>query len=230
MTNIKSLLIGLAMALCASAVWAEKTIEAGRLKLVFNEDAWEASEELPYNRELNSAQGTFRGKSRVLTLRGANATPLAVMYVAATYGQTNVYTSKGKCGADARIYIRDLNEDRFENYRCLFVGGPYEASSLLKGDAVPYLKEASGKVSVAAPAGTAFFVATHLTAHGGLQIHIEVLAAAGFSGLADRKPAVDSPALLRSGVAAWGDALAEAAVKALTSFSGTLNIPPAEFR
>ena len=223
-----SVCAGIGMALSAAAASADTKIDAGRLTVTFKESDWRASAELPYNQEINSAQGTFRGKGKVFTLSSPEGAPLAVMYVGATYGQNNVFSHRGECGNDARfIYIHDLNESKLENFRCVFAGGPYASPALLK-NWTHYLNEASRTVAVALPEQT-YFTVLRVTARGGLVIQVEALLSREFVGLPDVKAVAEVPALLLPGLAPWADKLAQAAVKALTSFSGELVVPRVEF-
>jgi opacity protein-like surface antigen len=217
---------GLASAVPAAA-WADNEIDVGRLTAVFKEAGWKGGGDLPYNHELMSAQGTFRGKGKVFSLAAPDGTPVALMYVGASYPQVNVYFRREPCITDARYYVRDLNDSKLENARCAVAGGPYAADSLLNGG-MRYLSAAHKVVKLAAPE-QAFFVHTYATARGGYLVDVEVLLAPGFLGLPDTKAVAEVPALLRPGLAAWSDKLAEATVKALTSFSGNLVVPPVEF-
>ena len=226
-TWLRSLFIGASLLWVAVSAWADKEIDAGRITVVFKESAWSGSEDLAYNHELMSAQGTFRGKSKVMSLAAPDGTPLGVMYVGASYPQANIYNRHGDCGTDNRIYVRDFNDSRLENFRCVYAGGPYTSVSLL-ANGLRYLGAAAKTVKVTTPAD-AYFVRVGVTARAGYLMDIEVMLAPGFVGLPDSKPAVDAPALLRPGIAAWADALAEAALKALTSFSGKLVVPAVEF-
>ena len=227
-TRLLSLFVGTGLMLAAVSAWADKEVDAGRITVVFKESAWSGSEDLAYNHELMSAQGTFRGKSKVMSLAAPDGSPLGVMYVGASYPQANIYNRRGECGTDNRIYVRDFNDSRLENFRCVYAGGPYTSVSLLANNALRYLGTAAKTVNVTAPTD-AYFVRVAVTARGGYLMDIEVMLAPGFVGLPDSKPMVDAPALLRPGVAAWADVLAEAALKALTSFSGKLVVPPVEF-
>jgi hypothetical protein len=229
--KLLSMCVGAMLALGAASAWAEKKIDVGRLTAVFQEAGWEGGADLPYNHEFASAQGTFRGKGKVFSLAAADAAPLVVMYVGATYPQTNVYTPHASCGKAERTYVRDLNQSNFENVRCLSAGGPYPALRVMDA-LMPNLTEAAKTEKVVFP-DRAFFVRTYVTAKGGFLLEIEVLLAPSFQGLAEGKPVADLPANLpadfRPGVAAWADKLAENAIKALTSFSGNLVVPPVEF-
>ncbi len=222
-----SLCVGIWLALGATAARADNAIDVGRLTAVFKEAGWKGSEDLPYNHELMSAQGTFRGKGKVFSLAAPDGTPVALMYVGASYPQVNVYFRLEGCIKDARYYVRDLNDSKLENARCAVAGGPYATDSMLNGG-MRYLSAAHKVVKLAAPE-QAFFVHTYATARGGFLIDVEVLLAPSFVGLADAKAVAEVPALLRPGVAAWSDKLAEATIKAMTSFSGKLVVPPLEF-
>jgi hypothetical protein len=222
-----SCFIGAGLVLGAAAARADSKIDVGRLTAVFKEAGWTGSADMPFNGELMSAQGTLRGKGKVFSLAAADGKPAAVIYVGVTYGQVNVYTPRGACFQDAQVYVRDLNESRLENYRCVYAGGPFESDKLM-GSLLGRLKESYGSVSVPAP-DEAFFALIHVSAKGGFVLHIEALMAPGFVGLPDAKPVGDLPANLRPGVAAWTDQFGEAAIKALTSFSGNLVIPPVMF-
>jgi hypothetical protein len=225
--KLLSMCVGVMLALGAASAWAEKKIDVGRLTAVFQEAGWEGSADMPYDHELMSAQGTFRGKGKVFSLAAPDGAPLALMYVGASYPQVNVRFIRSECKSDPRFYIRDLNDSKIENYRCVIVGGPYTSDSMLKGG-MRYLSAARKAVPLAAPE-RAFFVHTYATARGGYLIDVEVLLAPSFVGLADAKAVAEVPALLPPGVAAWSDKLAEAVIKALTSFSGNLVVPPVEF-
>lgn len=220
--------LGAVLALGAAPAWAGKDIDAGRLTLKFQEANWVGSAEMPYRLELKSAQGTFGGKARVMSLADTDGKPLAVIYVGVTYGKTNVYSSRGNCFVEASFYVRDLNDSKLENYRCVYAGGPFESDGLMGGGLLSYLKDSFDKVTVSAP-DAAYFTMVHVTARGGYVLHIEVLMAPAFVGLPTGKPVGDVPADLSPAVAAWADRLAENAIKALTSFSGNLEVPPVEF-
>jgi hypothetical protein len=225
--KLLSLWVGASLALGAAAACAQTKIDVGRLTAVFQEPGWVGSADMAFNGELMSAQGTLRGKGKVFSLAAADGKPLAVVYVGVTYGQVNVYTPRGTCFQDAEIYVRDLNESRLENYRCVYAGGPFESDKLL-GGLLGRLKESYSSVAVPAP-DEAFFALIHVSAKGGFVLHIEALIAPGFAGLPDAKPVGTVPAALRPGVAAWTDQFGEAAIKALTSFSGNLVVPPVTF-
>ena len=225
--ELLSLCVGAGLALGASTAWAEKKIDVGRLTAVFQEAGWQGSADMTYNGELSSAQGTLRGKGKVFSLAAADGQPLAVIYVGVTYGQVNVYSPRGTCNRDPQLYVRDLNESKLENYRCIYAGGPFGSDGLMAGF-LGRLKESYATVSVPAP-DEAYFTVVHVSAKGGFVIHIEALVAPGFVGLPDTKPVAELPAALRPGVAAWADQFGEAAVKALPSFSGNLVVPPVEF-
>jgi hypothetical protein len=226
--RLLSVAVGAALTLGALPAMAGKDIDTGRLTLKFQEANWQGSAEMPYQLELKSAQGTFGGKAKVLSLAGADGAPLAVMYVGVTYGKTNVYSRRGNCFEEARFYVRDLNDSKLENYRCVYAGGPFESDGLMGGGLLSYLKDSFDKVTVAAP-DDAYFTMLHVTARGGYVLHIEALMAPAFVGLPTGKPVGDVPAQLSPAVAAWADRLAENALKALTSFSGNLEVPPVEF-
>ena len=222
-----SLCVGAALALGAAPAWSGKDIDAGRLTLKFQENNWVGSAEMPYRLELKSAQGTFGGKAKVMSLADADGKPLAVIYVGVTYGKTNVYSPRESCFEEARFYVRDLNDSKLENYRCVYAGGPFESDGLMSG-LLRYLKDSFDKVAVPAP-DEAYFTMAHVTARGGYVLHFEALMAPGFVGLAGARPVAEPPAGLPPEVAAWADRLAENAIKALTSFSGNLVVPPVEF-
>ena len=97
-----------------------------------------------------SAQGTFRGKGKVFSLAAADGSPLALMYVGASYPQVNVYFPRFKCIEDARYYVRDLNDSKLENSRCVVAGGPYTSLSLLNGG-MRYLSAANQVTKLPAP-------------------------------------------------------------------------------
>jgi hypothetical protein len=219
--------VGASLALGASSAWADKSIDVGRITAVFKEAGWTGSADMPYNIDILSAMGTVRGKGKVLSLAAPDGAPLAVMYVGATYPQGNVYNRRGNCGSDARFYIRDLNDSKLEDYRCLYAGGPYATADLMK-NWVRYLNQAAATVKVAAPE-QALFVRMRVTSHGGYLIEVEALLSPSFVGLTDATAAAEVPALLQAGLAPWADKLGEAAVKALTSFSGDLIVPRVEF-
>jgi hypothetical protein len=225
--KLLSVCVGAMLALGGASAWAEKKIDVGRLTAVFQEAGWEGSADMPYDRELASAGGTFRGKAKVFSLAGADGKPLAVIYVGVTYGKTNVYSPRGKCFEEAQFYVRDLNDSKLENYRCVYAGGPFESDGLMSG-LLRNLKDSFDKVAVPAP-DEAYFTMAHVTARGGYVLHFEALMARGFVGLAGGKPVAEPPAGLPPEVAAWADRLAENAIKALTSFSGNLVVPPVEF-
>lgn len=222
-----SCLMAVVMACGVGAVHAAKTVEVARVTLSFNEDAWQASEEMPFRRDLVSAQGTVPGAAKVLSLRGEDGEALALMYVAATWGKPQVYNRYIACPVDNRLYVRELNVNKNENVRCLLFGGPYESAGMLKG-LLPSLGNAGTSADLK-PTRTAFFMKLWLTANGGVNIYIEGLFAPGFAGLADGKPVGEAPPSLRPGTAAWADAMAESALKALTSFSGALPVPALVF-
>jgi len=222
-----SLCAGAGLAFAAATAWADQKIDVGRITAVFKEAGWAGSADMPYNHELMSAQGTFRGKGKVLTLSSAEGKPLAVMYVGASYPQVNVYSRRGTCGENAQLYIRDLNDSKLENRRCVYAGGPFESKSLLEG-ATRYLKDAAKASPINLPA-QAYFVNVGVTARGGYLIDVEVLLDAGFAGSAGAKAGGEVPAALRPAIAAWADQLGEASITALTSFSGNLVVPPVEF-
>jgi len=227
---MKPLLPCLAAAVLALAVghaFAAKTVEVARIKLTLNEDRWTASAELPYRRELMSAQGSFSGGARVLTLNAPDGTPQAVMYVGATWGKPQVYTEHGGCEPNPGLYVRDLNTDKRENVRCLYFGGPVDAAALLQGP-LSSLQDAASSTPVGAPK-EAYVLLLYMTANGGVQIHIEALIAPELAGLVDAQPVGSLPAGLPPAAAAWADALAASALKALTSFSGALPVPPLDF-
>jgi hypothetical protein len=226
-TRLFSVCVGAALAMVAASASAGKDIETGRITVKFQEANWKGSAEMPYRLELRSAQGTFGGKAKVLSLAGPDGTPQAVMYLGATYGKTNVYSGRGQCRELPDVYVHDLNDSKLENYRCAYAGGPYKTDSLLEG-LLPYLKDAQGTVEVAAP-DASYFVLIRVTARGGFVIQIEALMAPGFVGLTGAKPKAEVPAELPPEVAAWADRLAENAIKALTSFSGNLDVPPVVF-
>jgi len=225
----KPLLLGFcaSLALMAPNAWADKSIDVGRITAVFKEAGWAGSADMPYNIDILSAMGTVRGKGKVMSLAAPDGTPQALIYVGATYPQGNVYNRRGTCGTDARFYIRDLNESKLEDYRCLYAGGPYATADLMK-NWVRYLNQAAATVNFAVP-DQALFVRMRVTSRGGYLIEVEALLAPGFIGLPDAKAAAEVPALLPAGLAPWADQLGEAAVKALTSFSGNLVVPPVEF-
>jgi hypothetical protein len=221
--------LGLAWALGAGSSFAATTVEVGRVKLALNEDSWVVSEELPYNKEVSSASGTIQGKAKVLTLRNANSQVQAAMYVGATFGKSRVYTQGSKCGENPGLYVRDFNGPKVENFRCVFVGGPFETESLQK-NVVQELQKASQTLGAPAVASkTAYFVIVHMTANGGVIIRAEGLFAPEFMGLPDGKPVAEVPGGLSPAVAAWADQLAESALDALTSFRGGLPVPKVEF-
>jgi hypothetical protein len=224
-----ALALGLFLALGAGMSSAATSVEAGRVKLALAEDGWVASDDLPYNVELNSAAGTVQGKAKVLTLRGPNDQPLAVLYVGSTWGRSRVMTRGAKCGENPSVYMRDFNDAKLENYRCVYIGGPYPTAAL-QTSAVKGLQQAS-QTSGAAPmtSKTAYFVSMHMTAQGGVIIHAEGLFAPNFVGLPDGKPVAQVPANLSPALAAWADQFAESAVEALTSFRGGLPVPKVEF-
>lgn len=229
--NMNKFLSGIllaAFALGVGAARADTEIDVGRLTAVFKEPAWKGGAEMPYNHELMSAQGTFRGKGRVFSLTGADGKPLALMYVGASYPQVNVYWPRGNCGTERRFYVRDLNDSRIENYRCVRVGGPFNGESLIGEQGMRYLSAAHKVAPLVAPEN-AYFVHAGVTAKGGYVIDVQVVLDSTFAGLPDTAPVAEVPALLRPGVAAWADRLAEAAIKALTSFSGKLVVPPVQF-
>ena len=219
--------IGAGFALGSFAAHADTEIDVGRLTAVFKEAGWKGSDDLVFNGELRSAQGTLRGKAKVLSLAAADGQPAAVIYVGATYGQVNVYSSRGTCFENAQLYVRDLNDSRLENYRCVYAGGPFKSDDLMSS-LLGRLKESYASVAVPAPE-EAYFSLVHVTAKGGFVLHIEALMAPGFVGLAGGKAVARTPAELRQEVAAWTDKLGEAALKSLTSFSGDIVFPPIEF-
>jgi hypothetical protein len=225
--HIVSWIVGAGLVLGATVARADSKIDVGRLTAVFKEAGWTGSADMPFNGELMSAQGTLRGKGKVFSLAAADGQPLAVIYVGVTYGQINVYTPRGTCDRAPLFYVRDLNDSKLENYRCVYAGGPFNSDKLMAG-MLGRLKESYSSVAVPAP-DEAFFTVIHVTAKGGFVLHIEALMAPAFVGLADAKPVGDVPVALRPGIAAWTDQLGEAAIKALTSFSGNLVVPPVAF-
>ena len=225
--TVLSLCVGASLALSAATAWADQKIDVGRLTAVFKETGWTGGADTPYNHELMSAQGTFRGKGKVLTLTSGDGQTLAVMYIGASYPQVNVYSQRGTCGTNAQLYIRDLNDSKLENRRCVYAGGPFESKSVLDG-ATRYLKDAAKGSAINLPA-QAYFVNAAVTARGGYLIDVEVLLDAGFTGSAGAKAGGEVPASLRPSIAAWADQLGEASITALTSFSGNLVVPPVEF-
>jgi hypothetical protein len=228
MNKLFSGILAAGLALGVGAARADTEIDVGRLTAVFKEPAWKGGAEMPYNHELMSAQGTFRGKGRVFSLTGADGKPLALMYVGASYPQVHVVSLRRPCGENAEFYIRDLNDSKLENRRCVMAGGPFTSTSLLGDGGLRHLSEANKVAPLAAPEG-AYFVRTHVTARGGYLIDVEVMLAPTFVGLPGAKPVAEVPATLSPGLAAWSDQLAEAAIKALTSFSGKLVVPPVQF-
>ena len=229
--NINKLFSGILAAGLAFGVGsarADTEFDVGRLTAVFKEPAWKGGAEMPYNHELMSAQGTFRGKGRVFSLAGADGKPLALLYVGASYPQVNVVSLRRPCGENAELYVRDLNDSKLENRRCVFAGGPFTSASLLGDRGLHYLSAANKVAPLTAPEAS-YFVHAYATARGGFLIDVEVMLAPSFVGLPDAKPVAEVPATLNPGVAAWSDQLAEAAIKALTSFSGKLVVPPVQF-
>jgi hypothetical protein len=221
--------LGLILLWSSSASTAGTSVEAGRVKLALNEDGWVASNDLPYNLEISSAGGAIQGKAKVLTLNGPDAQPQAMLYAGSTWGRAQVYTQGRKCGENPQDYVRDLNDAKLENYRCVYIGGPYATEALLAGP-LKGLQQASKTVGVATMASkSAYYLYMHVTSKGGVMIHVEGLLAPSFVGLTDGKPVAQVPVTLSPAVAAWADQFAESAVEALTSFRGGLPVPKVEF-
>ncbi len=219
----------LLLTLLAGSAVAGTTVDAGRVTLSFAEEGWQSSEELPYNLEVSSAAGTIRGKAKVLTLPGADAKPQAILYVGSTWGRSQVYTRVGKCGEDPQAYVRDFNDSKLENYRCVYIAGPYTVETLLKGP-LQGLDKASKLVGASGIAtNEAYFLYLHVTAKGGVIIHAEGMFTPNFTGLPGAKPAAQVPAGLSPAIAAWADQFAESAVETLSSFRGGLPVPKLEF-
>lgn len=219
----------LLLALLAGSAVAGATVEAGRVTLSFAEEGWQSSEELPYNLEVSSAGGTIRGKARVLTLPGADAKPQAVLYVGSTWGRSQVYVRGSKCGEDPTAYVRDFNDSKLENYRCVYIAGPYLVENLLT-NTLQGLQQASKSVGASVvPTQSAYYLYMHMTAKGGAIIHAEGLFTPNFTGLPGAKPVAQVPAGLSPAIAAWADQFAESAVETLSSFRGGLPVPKLEF-
>jgi len=223
--HLWALALGLTTAVASAQ--AGKTVDVARLKVGLSDDSWQVSEEMPFRREVSSAQGSFAGASKVMTLRDADGKALALLYVAATWGKPQVYNRYSACPANSRVYARDLNVNKNENIRCLYFGGPYDTASLLKG-ALPSLQDAATTMALA-HTDTAFYMNLFLTAHGGVHIYVEGLFAPGFVGIANGTPVGEAPPSLKPGTAAWADAFAASALEALTSFSGALPVPALAF-
>jgi hypothetical protein len=219
----------LLLPLLAGSAIAGTTVEAGRVTLSFAEEGWQSSEELSYNLEVSAAAGTIRGKAKVLTLPGADAKPQAVLYVGSTWGRSQVYTRGGKCGEDPQAYVRDFNDSKLENYRCVYIAGPYSVESLLNGP-LRGLQKASKSVGTSAiPTNTAYYMYLHVTAKGGVIIHAEGMFTPNFAGLPGAKPVAQVPEGLSPAIAAWADQFTESAVETLSSFRGGLPVPKLEF-
>jgi hypothetical protein len=219
----------LLLALFAGSTVAGTTVEAGRVTLSFAEEGWQSSEELPYNLEVSAAGGTIRGKAKVLTLPGADSKPQAVLYVGSTWGRSQVYTRGGKCGEDPQAYVRDFNDSKLENYRCVYIAGPYSVDTLLAGP-LKGLQQASQTVGAnSVPTKAAYLLYMHVTAKGGVIIHAEGMFTPNFAGLPGVKPVAQVPEGLPPAIAAWADQFAESAVETLSSFRGGLPVPKLEF-
>jgi len=211
----------------ASAAQADTEFEVGRLTAIFKEAGWKAGAPMPYNHEIMSAMGTFRGAAKVFTLSDPGGETLALMYVGVSYPQVNVYSQRSDCPKDARFYVRDLNESKVEDRRCVIAGGPYGGESLIN-NGLHYLSDANKSSPLRAPAN-AYFVHAYASARGGRLIDVEVVLSDRFTGNPGSKAAGEVPALLRPEVAAWADGVADAAIKGLTSFSAKLAVPAFTF-
>jgi hypothetical protein len=211
----------------ATSVWAGTSVDTGSLKVSFQEQGWVTSDELPFTQEIRDPPGSLHGKSRVLTLTGPGDSALAVVYIGMTDGQAGVRVPRQGCGYEQVHYVRDLNESKVEDIRCVYAGGPYEGTHML-GHFLPGLGNAFWTVKLVTPR-TGYFASVLGTAKDGRVIQVEAMLASEFIGLPGRKPVAETPALLRVAVAAWADKLAEESIQALISNSGRLVIPPVQF-
>jgi hypothetical protein len=217
-------LLCLGMALGPLVAQAQTRVEVGRVKLMLAESGWKAqdvpAEDLGVDQGVS---GMIRGKAKVVTLYDGGGEPVATMLVYATWGSNLSLRIQSRCPPNDELYVRDFTKGRNAAPECLKVGGPFDGA-LMASTALRRFMRAREAGQVDVPA-EAYVLIGDFAAGNGAVIEIEALIDARVVGL-EAQPAAAVPGPLAPGIAAWGDALGEAARSALRSMSGELRVPP----
>jgi hypothetical protein len=207
---------------------AQPPIEIARIKVLVAEDGWEVREGPPFNLVVDQGfSGSAQGQTKVMVLRDPDSKPLAVLLVGATWGRSGVIPN-GTCPRLASAYVRDFTNGRFDTPECLRFGGPFN-SEVIIASSLPRMREAQKLMQIDLPP-RAYSVLVYMTNRNGSVVAIEGLLAPSFVGVANRKPAEIVPPSIPSTLAAWADALGEAALASVRSMGGELAIPKIEFQ
>ncbi len=224
MNKFERALVCAVAALAPLMAQAQTKVEVGRVKLVLAESGWKeldvVSEDLGVDKGVS---GMIRGKAKVVTLYDAGDEPVATMLVYATWGSNLSLRIESRCPSDDELYVRDFTKGRNAAPECLKVGGPFNGARMAS-TALRRFRQARETSQVDVPSA-AYVLIGDFAAGNGAAIEIEALIDARVVGL-EAQPVGAVPGLLAPGIAAWGDALGEAARSALRSMSGELRVPP----
>jgi hypothetical protein len=206
---------------------AQPPIEIARVKVLVAEDGWEVREGPPLNLLVDQGfSGAALGQAKVMVLRDPASQPLAVFVVGATWGRSGV-TPNGTCPPHATTYVRDFTNGRFDTPECLRFGGPFN-SEIIIASGLPRLREARKVMQIDLPP-RAYVVSVYMTNTNGAMVAMEGLLAPNFVGISSRKPVKPVPRSIPDPLAAWADALAEAALASVRSIGGELAMPKVDF-
>lgn len=203
---------------------AESKVEVGRVKVVLAEDGWQATDVEADDIGVDKGiSGVIRGKAKVLTLAGPDGKAIAAIHVYATWGSNLSLRIESHCEAGGGFYVNDFTKGRNAAPECLKMVRPMPSEALMKGR-LARLGKANEVQKLNVPE-MAYVLLGDFAMGNGAVIEFEGLLAPDFNGLPGGKP-TGSPGSVPDEVAAWGDALGEAARKALRSMSGELRMPP----
>lgn len=237
-TTLPRLLLAAAMlfGMLTPPVHAEEAtkqiVPVGRVKVVLPQPGWESKPVRQEDIGLDGGiAGSIKSSSALFIYRSPDqpADVMAALLVYTTPGTPQSLRTSSDCSSLERYYVLDYTNGGRSFPRCLRVYGQPVPKEVILGRAMPGLKSAVEQTGMEVPA-LGYPIDLSIVLSSGAVVSVHGMVAPSLVGFPDVKPVSKVPDGMPPGIAAWADALGEAAQNALKLFRDEMPMPKVEFQ
>jgi hypothetical protein len=209
-----------------------EVVPVGRVKVVLSQPGWKAypvqMEDIGINKGI---MGSVKSSSMLFIYRQPEDpdTVRAALLVYTTPGIAMPLRTESSCEPVKGFYVRDYTNGARSAPECLHMYQQPVPQHVILERVMTNLRDGLKQSGQSAPF-TGYPVRADIERSNAAVVYVEGIVADGLVGLPDVKPAAEVPEALSPALAAWTDALGDAAQNALKLFRDEFPMPKVEFR
>lgn len=210
----------------------KEIVPVGRVKVVLPQPGWESQPVKEPDITLDRGiAGSIKSSSALFVYRRPDqpADVMAALLIYTTPGTSMSLRASSECAARNGYYVHDYTNGGRSFPRCLSVYGMPVPKEVILERGMPGLKSAVEQTGMVVPV-TGYPIFLNISLSSGAVVNVQGIVAPGLVGFPDVKPASEVPDGMPPGIAAWADALGEAAQNALKLFRDEMPLPKVEFQ